>query len=1006
MAIRTGLSRALFSLAIVAGLWVHDGIATTVGWEVLPDRDRVTVKLNQEEGFAGDVTRVSRTGLLLDLGVPTAGMGQEHAPENAKFFAMSEPRGRALGFFMKTAAFGFVVTRPDRHTVIINAFADPLGERWTPQGLAAEPQPEETPPPRPQPATATTPSGAASAALPPSAPGSAVAGASPTDVPGVVRGRIGKAQPGTPEVTATEARASALPPPEKEERKPADLHASRPGDQNTEAPGGKLSPLEGRPGSGTTTFRSRINPGSSADWDDMQAAQSGQSGQSSQSEQLAQSAQPEQAGQAASKEPSSPAGTSHAPQPAAAGKTEHAPAAAKVPEKIYVDKDGKPVPPPPDAAQVLSDIRADMAGLNFKGALEKVESLLQHPELTREQTEEVLHLYSEMLFVVNQGNLAEKYDAITSATVTAMNYNPDSPRNAAAYLRLGYINLKVGNTVEASAYFTRLRRQYPRDESIPLTYYYWGEYYYGRNEMQQAADEFQYIISNYSGSKYARDAAVGLARAYSALGYFQEAYDIIDYIDRRWPRLYLESPPVLELMGDVGYRLGNLDFALERYMIYYNLMPDGPTADVILTRIGDVFARQRQLAPAKEAYTRAETLFPDRDGGLVAMMRLAETGINDAPELATMMTVFQGTRNFKTADIYRKIIKDHPSSELVPLAQLKLAMWYLANNRYEDALAQCTELAQKFPKHELVPRAEEVAMKAFSALAAESAQRNRSGQVLANWQNNPLLQKQEESMPTESRLALANSMWQQRDPDGALKMIAPMFLGAKDPQYSEQALLLALIINLDNDQWEAIEKLGEQVALWELTAKARLQLDYALALSRENLGKSREAEPLWSRVAATGKLDEKQQAYAEYFLAKDAENDRKLQDAYTYGRSALNRFLAIAQKDPQHADTGKINSLLSSLMDISETSGRFAEALDYANRYMANLAPADPQRQGLLFRIAGIYRKQGNTPEWRKALQQLAEQYPDSVHGRAAASTLRSSRLTEDAAQFAPGGQL
>lgn len=671
-----------------------------------------------------------------------------------------------------------------------------------------------------------------------------------------------------------------------------------------------------------------------------------------------------------------------------------------------MDEQGNPVPPPPDAAEVLAEVRRDVSLQQYADALAKVEPLLTHPELTREQTEEVLHLYAETLFMTNQNDFLTKYDAIVSATTTAMNYNQDSERNAAAYLRLGYINLKVGNTVEATAYFNRLRRQYPLDENIPLTYYYWGEYYYDRNEMQNAADQFQYIISNYSSSRYARDAAVGLARSYVALSYFQEAYDIIDYLERRWPRMYLESPSVLELMGDVGYRLGRLDFALDKYLLYYNLMPNGPTADVILTRIGDIFARQRLLAPAKAAYSLAEQRFPDKDGGLVAMMRLAETGINDMPEVQAMVSVFQGTQNFKTVDIYQKIIRDHPQSDLVPLAQLKLAMWYLANKRYEEALEQCTQLAQKYPGHELVPRAEEVAMKAFTALAEEGALQNRPGQVVANWDDNPLIKKQQESLPPESRVALAHSMWQQQDPDGALTMISPMFLGAQVPDYSEQALLLALTINLDFDRWDAIEKLGEQVALWQLTPKVQLQLDYAQALSKENLGRSEEAAPIWKRVADTGELDQKQQAYAEYFLARDAENARRLQEAYTYGRSALNRFLTMAQQNPAQADTGKINSLLASLMDICETSGRFKEALEYANLYMEGLAPNDSQRQGLLFRIAGIYRKQGDTPEWRKALTELAQQYPDSVHGRAAASTLRSSQLAEDAAQFAPGGQL
>lgn len=961
--LRTGLPRLLLALALTAGIWTHDGQAAIVRWEVLPDRDRVTVSLNKEEGFAGGVSRISPVGLLLDLGVATAGMGQDLAPENAKFFRMSEPRGRALGFFMKTAAFGYVVTRPDPNTVIINAFADPLGERWTPDGLAPEPQ---------------------------------YSAAEATNVPGVARGRIEKPASVTP---APSEPRDAAPAASVSDAEPA-VRSAPP----SAAPG--VKPVTGPAGPSVTAFRSRINSGGLSDWNDMQPR-----GASSSPAILPPS--DGDAEQDAAPVPEGPvrqgdtARISGEPVKQGAG-GEAAKPAEDPPAKIYVDKDGNPVPPPPDPVETLAAVRQDMLVGSYKAALEKISPLLLHPELTPAQTEDILHLNAELLFLAHQNNLAENYDAIVSATITAMNYNPKSLRNPPALLRLGYVNLKVGNTIEANVYFNRLRREYPMDENIPLTYYYWGEHYYSRKEMQKAADEFQYIVSNFSENRLARDASLGLARSYAALEYFQEAYDIIDYIDRRWPRLYLESPAVLELMGDVGYRLGRLDFALERYLTYYNLVPSGPNADVVLTRIGDVFARKRQLAAAKTAYTLAETRFPDKDGGLVAMMRLAETGINDIPEVQSMVSIFQreGTSNFRTVDIYKKIINQHPDSELVPLAMLKLAMWYLANTRYEDTLRQCDELVRRFPQHELAQRAEEVAMRAFTALASEGAASSRPGQVLANWQNNPLIQKQREELPPESRLALAVSMYKQNDPEGALGMIQPLFLGAKNKDVGEEALLLALTINLDNDRWESIERLGEQVALWEMTPKAREQLDYALALARENLGKSDEAASLWSKVAETGQLDEKQQAYAEYFMAKDAENERRLQDAYTLGRSALNRFIAMAQKDPAQADPGKVNSLLSSLMDICETSGRFDEALDYANRYMDDLPADNAQRQGVLFRIAGIYRKQGNTPEWRKALKELSEKYPDSVHGRAAASTLRSSQLTEDAAQFAPGGNL
>lgn len=996
-----GLFRILAALFLITGFWVHDGFAASVRFEILPDRERVTVGLNNEEGFAGQVKRVGPKALLLDLGVPTDGMGQDLAPENSRFFAMSEPRGRALGLFMRTAAFGFVVTRPDKNTVVINAYADPLGERWTPQGLASAPVDNAesggssvASADRVAPSRESSPAG--DAAPPPATleTPQPQAGNEPAPEPSseprnVLRGRIERGSGAQPLASAPQKTTAAEP----GTASPAPEPSGQPVSSGQTAPA--VQPARGaspdEPGVGV--FRSRINRGTLADWETMRGGKPAPvpSGESL-----------PQASRGSAPTPAAPSG-----QPA--GGPSHAtaePASPPAPTKVYVDEKGNPVPPPPDPVEAFADIHKDISARKYKDALGKLTPLLVHPELTREQMEEVLHLHAEMLFMTNQDKLVENFDAITSATIAAMNYNQDSPRNAGAHLRLGYINLQVGNTVEADAYFTRLRRQFPLDENIALTFYYWGNYYYDRGEMQKAADEFQYIVSNFSEHPIAREASIGLARCYNALGYYQEAFDIIDYIDRRWPRLYLESPSVLELMGDIAFRKGDLDFALDKYLTYYNLMPSGPTADVILSRIGDVHTLRRQPAAAKVAYSEAERLFPDRDGGLVAMMRLSEVGINDTPELENMFSVFKGPANFKTAEIYNKIIRDHPDSELVPLARLKLAMWYFVNNRYEEALSASADLARLYPRHELVPYAEEVALKAFSALAAEGAMQNRTGQVVASWSAHPIIRKQEESLSPGSRVALAISMEKQNDPDGALKMLNPLFLGLKDPDFAEQGLHLALSIYLEHDMWPDIEKLADHIVLWELTPSTRDQLDYALALAHENQDKSAAAVPLWSRLANAGTLSEDQQAQAEYFLAQDAKNTNRLQEAYILGRSSLNRFLQTARANPEKAATGRINSLRDMLMGVSEISGRFDEALGYANDYLAGLPDSAPQRPSILTSMARIYRKKGDIPEWRRLLTEVRDKYPGSVYGKTAASALSSAQITQDAAKFSSDGQL
>lgn len=993
-----GLRRFLFTAGLILAGFSCDAAAATIEWQILPDRERATIQLNKEEGFAGQVSRVDPQGLLLNLGIPPTGMKEEPAPENARIFRMSAARGRSVAFFTKTPAFGYIVTRPDRNTVVIDVFDDPLGARWKPTGAVEQPfppesgQPDSPAPPAgqpplagvspaasPPPALQTPPTPSAQTPATPAAqvPPAATVPASPAPVlPMPLQSTPAPAAGQSAVTPAAQAQSRNATQPQSSAASPASSPA-------VQAVPANATQAQRAYYSVPYVFRGRINLGGPSDVDDGGSPQAPMSGGN---------ATQAQAGAAR------PSNATLAASTGAAG--------GNATERIqYVDAQGKPVDPPADPVQAIAAVRRDMATGDMKSALEKVTKLLVHPQLSRDQREEVLHLNAELLFAVNRDNLAANYDKIVSAAQEAINYNQQSPRNAGALLRLGYTNLKTGNPSYAEAYFNMLRRQFPNDENIPLTYYYWGEYHYDRNEMQLAADQFQHVVQHFTENQYAREAALGLARSYAQLGYYPQAFQVIDYIEKRWPRFYLDYPPVLEMMGDIGFRMGNLEYALARYWIFYNIVPNNPGVDVILTRIGDAYSLRKQPAAAREIYTEAVRRFPDKDGGLVAMMRLAEDGINDNPSIADMFSVFERPFSLRPYEVYRTIINEHPQSALVPLARLKLAMWYLWNKRYEDAIRTSTELISGSPNSELAPRARDLALKAFGILAAEAIAQNRSSVIQEIWQKFPIVNNQQEALSPESRVALGVSLRDQGNPDKALDVIEPFFLGSKIPEYSEMALTLALDIAVAHDQWQRVTELAHKVETWQLAEPAQRHLDYALALAAENQGRFQDAAPIWKRLNEKGGLSASQQAYVEYFLARDAETKRDLEAAYSFGRSALGRFLELAGQSPEQADRGKIMSLLSSLMDIAETAGRLTEAQQYAQQYLQYLSPQDPQRQGLMLRNARLYKKQGDTTAWRKALSDLAQNYPDSTYGRTAASELRGEKLTEDAAQFSPPGQ-
>lgn len=671
---------------------------------------------------------------------------------------------------------------------------------------------------------------------------------------------------------------------------------------------------------------------------------------------------------------------------------------------VQYDEDGNPIEPPPSVAELIAEAQTSISAEHYEDALDLLSEAKLRPEITTQELEDVLYLISDATFGLGIDDIAAYGDKILGVSEEALNANLKSARAPSMLLRLGYVNLKMGNIQEAEAYFNLLKRNHPNDENIPLIYYYWGDYFFEKENYQQAADQFQYIVQNYPDSKFVREASVGLARSLYKLGYFDQAFQIVDYIERRWPRFYMEYPPILEMIGDAALNMGKLEDARNRYWLYYNLDPSGPDAPDMLTRIGDIYLQEKSTAAAREVYEEAVRRFPNHDAGLIAQMRLAEEGIYDAPSIGDMFSVFDRPYSELPYETYSRIVREHPDSKLAPLAQLKLAIWYLWNKRYTEALTEATTFAEKYPEHTLLPKAHEVALAAFSSLTADSVTDKEYDRILHAWDQFPIIQGQEEVIGGESRLALAYSEWSNQRSADALKTLEPFFRGTKDFSYGEPALNLALTILVDSGQWQAVADLYRKVEMWELTPDTQRQLDYSMALAAENLRNYDQATVLWDSLRNQTNMPPEQKVYMFYFLAKAAERNKDMEQAYYLGRDALQGLTGMAEENPDSADIPKIKDLLAMLMNITEGAGRITEALDWQQQYAKYVSEDSPDYLAMRYRLGQLYRQNGDRARWALVMQELVERDPNSLYGRMAASELRGSQLSNDINSFLPQG--
>ncbi|WP_144019399.1 tetratricopeptide repeat protein [Paucidesulfovibrio gracilis] len=660
---------------------------------------------------------------------------------------------------------------------------------------------------------------------------------------------------------------------------------------------------------------------------------------------------------------------------------------------------------PPEQAQRLEALQLQLlkaqshvAAGKLREARDELESILAAPELTSEMRLEATYSLGGVLMTLYKDAPEAHFDEITSLYKEAMNADTDSPNIPQALLNLGLINLRVGNLPEARAYFDLLQSQYPDNESVPAVEYYWGEHYYRQQDWQEAADRFQDFIERYpEQERLARLAAFRLAESLKNLGLYDQAFQIVDYIDKRWPQVFESNPGFLKLAGDVEYHLGKLDPAKEHYWTYYNINPQAEQADVVLARIGDVFLRQDKTRAARSIYERVVEQYPDMEGGLIAKMRLAEEGIYDEPTMLEMVTVFDRPFTLRPKQVYTEIVDEHPTSPLAPLALLKLGMWHFYQKEYPEALAAAQRLMDEYPRSELTDRARELGNRAFALAVPQLLDQERYAEVVDYWERYPFINESEGEEGNATRIGVARAYAALDRYDKSLALLKPFLQEEQVPEFSEMALAVAADVYLKQRAWNRINSLSSLATEhWDLSDRARRLLMHANAVALENLGEHRKSARLWAQLGADEDVEAFIRADSLYFMAKEAMKHDDLRRVFVYSQEALSLLLST------NGDQEKIKDCMLMSIHATERSGRYRQALKWALEYDKYVPEDDAEWAGHRYKIAQLYRKSGFPEEWRETMEGLRDARPGTLYGRLAATALETEQLERRASEYAP----
>lgn len=664
------------------------------------------------------------------------------------------------------------------------------------------------------------------------------------------------------------------------------------------------------------------------------------------------------------------------------------PDAESQPGELSTDIEQRTADPEESYRKRLATARAAVMNGEYEGAVLALRALASMRDLSPALREDVLYDLADALFSLHMDDLAENFAEVAEAYEQAMNINPTSPRAALSLRNLGLVHLKANNLPEARAYFNVLRQEFPRDPLVPSADYYLGDYFLERGDYARAADHFQKVVEKYPEHSIARQSAVGLARSLYALGFDDRAFQIMDYLEKRWPRYYVDDPSLLELAGIIALRANSLESAKQRLLTYYNLVPDSQDAHMLLARLGDVYLLTGKPDAAKHVFEKAARAYPNEEGGLIAQMRLVEGGIHDDPSLEDMFI------NLRAAQVYTHIIEKHPESPLAAVAKVKLAIWQVWNKRLEDSLITVRDFLDNRPHHTLAPKAKEVGVEAFSQLVDRNLQDARYEEIIEQWNANPYLHPLEQDLSDQAKLGLAMAFWKTGDHARAIRIARPRLQDLASEQTQGLALDLLLGIYLESQQWEQIVQLETLRRELTLSPERLRELDYALALALENLGRGGEARPYWLELADDIHLAEAQRGFALYYLARAAMQDEDLEKVYLYAQEALSLLLL------EREDSAKIRDCISWLTQVTERTGRLQEALAWALEFDQLIAESDPDWAMSRYRLAQLYQRVHDHEQWRRVLEDLQQKDPRGLYGRLAGSALQGRELEDSAVRF------
>jgi TolA-binding protein len=379
--------------------------------------------------------------------------------------------------------------------------------------------------------------------------------------------------------------------------------------------------------------------------------------------------------------------------------------------------------------------------------------------------------------------LPDNYQAAQDAWREAVDTFPRSFEAPRAAFMLGESARRMGYSNEAAGLFKLAAESYPDSPWAPLATLSAADMSLAMNLNEDARKTVRAMADRDPPDAWSLLALLRLATAdYQDTLYSQAVEKFRDALDRD-PEIYELYPGMLYAMGDSYSYLSRPDLTAMFLEHAVNLEPDHPKADVMLARIGNALQSMGRGSEAIGYFKLAKDIYPDRDGGLVSQIRLADMG--------ALSSFFQGDQVFDalergarqaTVKMYDQIIGGASPSPLLQLAYLKIGQAQAADGENSEAIRWLRELVSNYPRGVLVDEARPILSRAVVNEASQRFNLGEFGKVEElNLDNSSFLEGPDrlrfmrllaQSYEKQGRPAEAYEVWREIEKDSPERRLA------------------------------------------------------------------------------------------------------------------------------------------------------------------------------------------------------------------------------------------